>query len=57
MGVPVPDMSPDMTAADEASAEAFVSALRTISAGERRKHASVYNYWLTIRSDWSGAFR
>ncbi|HEX5237754.1 MAG TPA: hypothetical protein VFW39_04735 [Sphingomicrobium sp.] len=40
-----------MTAADDASAEAFVSALRTISAGERRKHASVYNYWLAIRRD------
>jgi hypothetical protein len=51
MGVPVPEMNPDMTAADEASAEAFVSALRTISAGERRKHASVYNYWLTIKRD------
>ena len=51
MGVPVPDMNADMAAADEASAEAFVSALRTISAGERRKHASVYNYWLAIRRD------
>jgi hypothetical protein len=49
MGVPVPEMDADMAAADEASAEAFVSALRTISAPERRKHASVYNYWLTIR--------
>ena len=51
MGVPVPEMNADMAAADEASAEAFVSALRTISAGERRKHASVYNYWLAIRRD------
>lgn len=51
MGVPVPEMNADMAAADEASAEAFVSALRTISAPERRKHASVYNYWLAIRRD------
>src|SRR5690242_18220211 len=47
MGAPAPDMSP----ADEASAESLLSALRTISAGERRKHASVYNYWLAIRRD------
>src|SRR5690242_9406872 len=47
MGAPAPDMSP----ADEASAESLLSSLRTIAAGERRKHATVYNYWLSIRRD------
>jgi hypothetical protein len=47
MGAPVPEMN----AAEEATAETLLSALRTIEPGERRKHASVYNYWLSIRSD------
>src|SRR4029079_9017802 len=47
MGVPAPEMNP----ADEASAESLLSSLRTIAAGERRKHASVYNYWLSIKRD------
>jgi hypothetical protein len=49
MGVPVPEMNAAADSAEEASVEAFVSTLRTISASERRKHASVYNYWLSIR--------
>jgi hypothetical protein len=49
MGVPVPEMNAAADTADDASVEAFVSTLRTISAPERRKHASVYNYWLSIR--------
>ena len=51
MGAPAPEMNPGMNPADEASAEALLSALRTISAPERRKHASVYNYWLSIKRD------
>lgn len=47
MGAPVPEMN----AADDASAEALLSSLRTIAAGERRKHASVFNYWLAIRQN------
>ena len=47
MGAPAPDMNP----ADEASAESLLSSLRTIAAGERRQHATVYNYWLSIRRD------
>ena len=47
MGAPAPEMNP----ADEASAESLLSSLRTIAAGERRKHATVYNYWLSIRRD------
>ena len=47
MGVPIPEMN----AADEASAEALLSSLRTIAAAERRKHASVFNYWLSIRAN------
>jgi len=47
MGVPAPEMNP----ADEASAESLLSSLRTIAAGERRKHATVYNYWLSIKRD------
>lgn len=49
MGVPVPEMTPESV--DEASAETLLSSLRTISAPERRKHASVYNYWLSIRGN------
>jgi hypothetical protein len=47
MGVPVPDMNP----ADEASADTLLASLRTIAPAERRKHASVFNYWLSIRRD------
>jgi hypothetical protein len=47
MGVPIPEMN----AADEAPAEALLSSLRTIAAAERRKHASVFNYWLSIRQN------
>jgi hypothetical protein len=50
MGAPVPEMNPEVPA-DEHSAEVFVSSLRTISPPERRKHASVYNYWLSIRRE------
>lgn len=49
MGAPVPEMTPE--AVDEASAETLLSSLRTIAAAERRKHASVYNYWLSIRGN------
>ena len=49
MGVPVPEMVPESV--DEASAETLLSSLRTIAAAERRKHASVYNYWLSIRGN------
>ena len=45
MGVPLPEMEP----VENASAEALLSSLKTIDPGERRKHASVFNYWLTIR--------
>ena len=47
MGAPVKDMN----AADESSAEALLTSLRTIDPSERRKHASVFNYWLSIRGD------
>jgi len=47
MGVPVPEME----AAENATAEALLSSLKTIAAAERRKHASVFNYWLSIRGD------
>jgi hypothetical protein len=50
MGAPVPEMNPG-NSADEHSAEVFVGSLRTISPPERRKHASVYNYWLSIRRE------
>jgi hypothetical protein len=49
MGAPVPELNPEFDPAHEATTEAFLSPLRTIAAPERRKHASVYNYWLTIR--------
>ena len=47
MGAPVPEMNP----IEDASAEALLGSLRTIAAAERRKHASVFNYWLSIRRD------
>jgi hypothetical protein len=47
MGMPVPEMNP----AEDASAEALLSSLRTIAPAERRKHATVFNYWLSIRRD------
>ena len=40
-----------MEAAEAPSAEALLSAFKTIDAAERRKHASLLNYWLSIRGD------
>jgi hypothetical protein len=40
-----------MEAADQPAAETLLDAFKTISASERRKHASVLNYWLSIRGD------
>ena len=47
MGAPVTGMK----AAEESSPEALFSAFNEIAAAERRKHATVYNYWLSIRGD------
>jgi hypothetical protein len=47
MGAPVTGIQ----AADDATAEALLSSLKTIAAAERRKHATVFNYWLSIRGD------
>ncbi len=47
MGAPMPDMEP----VENASAEALLSSLKTIDPAERRKHASVFNYWLSIRAN------
>lgn len=47
MGAPIPQMVP----VDSASAEALLSSLESMSATERRKHASIFNYWLSIRGD------
>ena len=47
MGVPVPEME----AAEDATAAALLDSLKTIAAAERRKHASVFNYWLSIRGN------
>ena len=48
MGVPIPEFE---SAIEDATALALLDSLKTISAGERRKHASVFNYWLSIRRD------
>ena len=45
MNAPVPEMIP----AEDATAEALLGSLKSITAAERRKHASVFNYWLSIR--------
>src|SRR3954468_21897385 len=47
MGAP----SSGMQTGEQASAEALLTAFKTINAAERRKHASVLNYWLSIRGD------
>jgi hypothetical protein len=47
MGAPIPQMVP----VDNASAEALLSSLESMAAAERRKHASIFNYWLSIRGD------
>jgi hypothetical protein len=40
-----------MQAAERPEADALLSAFRTIASAERRRHASVLNYWLSIRGD------
>ena len=40
-----------MKAADQPSAETLLTAFKKIDAAERRRHASVLNYWLSIRGD------
>ena len=47
MGAPVPGIK----AADQPAAETLLTAFKTIDAAERRRHASVLNYWLSIRGD------
>ena len=47
MGAPVKGMQ----AAEEATAEALLGSLQSLGATERRKHATVLNYWLSIRKD------
>jgi len=39
----------NMQAAEQPAAETLLTAFKTINAAERRKHASVLNYWLSIR--------
>ena len=38
-----------MQGAEQPAAETLLTAFKTINAAERRKHASVLNYWLSIR--------
>ena len=40
-----------MKAAEQPAAETLLTAFKTIPAAERRRHASVLNYWLSIRGD------
>lgn len=41
----------DMEAAEQPAAESLLGAFKTIEPSERLKHASVLNYWLSIRGD------
>src|SRR6478735_4119031 len=41
----------DMEAADQPEAESLLTAFKTIGSAERRKHAGVLEYWLSIRGD------
>ena len=47
MGAPVSDMQ----AGEQPAAESLLKAFKTIDPAERRRHASVLNYWLSIRGD------
>ncbi len=47
MGAPVSSTK----SVDQPAAETLLTAFKSISAAERRKHASVLNYWLSIRGD------
>ena len=47
MGVP----GSGMKATEQPAAETLLTAFKTIDAKERRRHASVLNYWLSIRGD------
>jgi len=47
MGVPVSDVK----AAETVSAESLLESFKSIDAAERRRHASVLNYWLSIKGD------
>lgn len=47
MGAP----SSGMKAIEQPAAETLLTAFKTIDAKERRRHASVLNYWLSIRGD------
>lgn len=38
-------------AAEQGAAESLLSSFKTIDPSERRKHATVLNYWLSIRGD------
>ena len=40
-----------MKAADQPAAESLLTAFKTLSAAERRRHASVLNYWMSVRGD------
>ena len=40
-----------LKASDQPAAETLLTAFKTIDAKERRRHASVLNYWLSIRGD------
>lgn len=48
MGAPAQGIK---AAADDSSAEVLLSKLENIAAAERRRHATVFNYWLSIRGD------
>ena len=48
MGAPAQGMK---AAAEDSSAEVLLSKLENIAAAERRRHATVFNYWLSIRGD------
>ena len=47
MGAPVGDLK----AAEHTSAEALLDTFKDISPTERRRHATVFNYWLSIRGN------
>jgi hypothetical protein len=40
-----------MKSGDQPAAESLLTAFKNLSAAERRRHASVLNYWLSVRGD------
>lgn len=48
-GIQTGQATAEQATGEQATTEALLSSFKTISAPERRRHATVFNYWLSIR--------